>query len=207
MLQIENKRALTIVAGVSGSGKSTFALRYLVNAPLDARFVFDLGGEYSSRLRIEPAVDAYSLGMSLCRGWALFDPEYLFPGRINQAFAFFCDWVFAVSEQVQGRKLLVVDEAYRYQTNNTIPAELACCIFDGRKRGLDMMFNIQAPNKLNNTIINECTEFVSFRVQSGRATELCGERGFNPEELAGLPDLHFISRSSSGGELRGRLKV
>lgn len=206
-MQFDNKRALTIVAGVSGSGKSTFALRYLVNAVIDVRFIFDLGGEYSSRLRLPPAVDAYSLGLGLCRGWVLFDPERLFPGRIQQAFAFFCDWVFAVSQRIRGRKVLIVDESYRYQTNNAIPGELACCVFDGLKRGLDVMFNIQAPNKLNNTILNECTEFVAFRLQSGRATELCTEWGFNPEELSRLQDLQFISRTSSGGELRGRIKV
>jgi hypothetical protein len=122
--KIANQRALTIVAGVSGSGKSTFALRYLVNAALDVRFIFDLGGEYASRLRIAPSVDYYSLVLSLGRGWVLFDPEILFPGRIEPAFAFFCDWVFAMSQRVSGRKLLVVDEAYRYQTNNSIPSEL-----------------------------------------------------------------------------------
>ncbi|HVV00276.1 MAG TPA: hypothetical protein VHH88_02870 [Verrucomicrobiae bacterium] len=206
-MQISNKRALTIVAGVSGSGKSTFALRYLLNAKLDARFVFDLGGEYASRLRMQAAKEPYDLAIALARGWVLFDPEVLFPGQIENGFAFFAEWAFTVSQTFPGRKLFIVDEAYRYQTTNGLPAELACCVFDGRKRGLDVMFNIQAPNKLNNTILNECTEFVSFRLQSGRATEIAGERGFNPEELTRLPDLHFISRSSSGGELRGRIKV
>ena len=53
MLQIENKRAVTVVAGVGGSGKNTFALRYLVNAPLDVRFVFYPEGEYAQRLELQ----------------------------------------------------------------------------------------------------------------------------------------------------------
>jgi len=52
--------------------------------------------------------------------WVLFDPEYLFPGQLQEAFDFFCEWSFAMSENIPGRKLLVVDEACRYQTNNKI---------------------------------------------------------------------------------------
>lgn len=206
-LQFANSRAVTLVAGVSGSGKSTFALRYLVNAPLDVRFVFDLGGEYSQRLRLPAAREPFDLNLSLCRGWVLFDPETLFPGHRKEAFAFFCDWTFAMAEALPGRKVLIVDEAYRYQTANKVPPELEACVFDGRKRGLDLMFNIQAPNKLNNTIINELTEAVFFRLQSDQAVEVCEKFGVVGEELSGLPDWQFIARSNSGGELRGRIKV
>ena len=50
MLQVANKRSVTLCAGVSGSGKSTFCLRYLVNADLAVRFCFDAEGEFAHRL-------------------------------------------------------------------------------------------------------------------------------------------------------------
>ena len=111
---MEAKRAITIVAGVSGSGKSTFALRYLVNAPLAVRFVFDPDGEYAERLDIEPARDGWALGLAACRGWVLFDPHEIFPGRCDDAFSFFCDWVQQMAERIPGQKILVVEEAWKY---------------------------------------------------------------------------------------------
>jgi|ERR1041385_859972 hypothetical protein len=207
MLQIQNKHTLTLVPGVSGSGKTTFALRYLINAPLDFRFIFDLGGDYSERMQLEPARDAYGLDKQLCQGWVLFDPEWLYPGRPQEAFEFFCDWVFCISERVPGRKCLVVDEAYRYQSSNGIPPDFLKCIFDGRKRGLEVLVNVVAPNKLNSAIQDGWTECICFRLQRGKALEICADWGFDPEQVAALPDLHFISRTNAGAELRGRIKV
>jgi hypothetical protein len=69
------------------------------------------------------------------------------------------------------------------------------------------MVNTQLPLKLNGSILNEVSELVCFRLQFGRALELAAERGFDPAELQALPDLHFVSRSHSGGELRGKIKL
>ena len=49
------------------------------------------------------------------------------------------------------------------------------------------------PNKLHLVLRNECSELVCFRLQDSAVLEFLVERGFNAEELRGLPDLHFIS--------------
>jgi len=207
-VDIENKRTVTICAGVSGTGKSTFALRYLVNAPLAIRFCFDPDGEFADRLGLEPAQDAYGLGLALCNSWVIFDPHGIFPGRINEAFAFFCEWSFTVSESIPGRKCLVVDEVWKYCTPNAIPEELALVTQTGRKRGLGLLVNTQLPNKLNGSILNEVSEFVCFRLQQDKALEKAAEYGFDVEEVKALADLQFVARNlDSGGELRGRIKV
>lgn len=208
MLAVANKRSVTICAGVQGTGKSTFALRYLVNAPLQVRFVFDPEGEYSERLDLAADSDLYDLALHLCGGWILFDPHTLFPGRLEDAFAFFCEWTFEVSARIPGRKLLVVDEAWRYISPRREPVELAMCTRSGRKRGLDCLFNTQTPHLLHAAIRNECSELVCFRLGDPRCLEMPRDRGFDQEEIRALPDLQFISRNlDSGGELRGRLKV
>jgi len=210
---LQNKRALTVVAGVSGSGKSTLARRYLINAPLDVRFIFDLEGDFSQDLQIPAVSEPYGLiqledpRTLLRRSWALFNPEEIFPGQFKEAFAFFCDWVFALSGRIPGRKCLMVDEARRYQDNHSMTPELARCILEGRKRGLEVLLCIQSPNKLNNEIWNEVTEFVCFRVQSESAKGIVEKWGLDPEEISRLPDYEFISRTNAGAELRGRIKV
>jgi hypothetical protein len=207
-VDLENKRSVTIVAGLSGTGKSTFALRYLVNAPLAVRFCFDVEGEFAERLGLPPAREPYDLQLHACQGWVLFDPHQLFAGRIEEAFSFFCEWTYRFSERVPGKKVLVVDEVWKYCTPNAIPPELALVTQSGRKRGLALLVNTQLPNKLNGSILNEVSEFVSFRLQQDKALEKAAEYGFDLEELKALADLQFVARNlDSGGERRGRIKV
>lgn len=208
MLEVQNKPCVTVVAGVSGSGKSTFSLRYLVNAPLDVRFVFDPEEEYAQRLKLEPARDAYHLAMHLCGGWVLFDPHTLFPGRLDEAFAFFCEWAFTASERLPGRKLIVVDEAWKYVNARRHPVELEACVRSGRKRGLECLFNTQTPDQLHATIRNEATELVCFSLQEERCLEFPRSKGMDPDEIRALPDLHYVARNiRTRGELRGKIRL
>jgi hypothetical protein len=180
----------------------------LANAPLDYRFIFDAEDEYSQRLRLQPAEDAYRLSLHLCTGWIVFDPHTMFTGRLDDGFAFFCEWVFTMSERLPGRKLLVVDEAWRYVDSRTHPVELESCVRSGRKRGLECLFNTQTPNLLHSTIRNECSELVCFRLSDQKCLEMPAARGFEVDQVKALPDLHFISRNlDSGGELRGAIKL
>lgn len=206
-LQFGTKRQVTICAGVGQSGKSTFSFRYLINGPFACRFVFDPEGEASERLGIPPAGTPYELSLALCRGWVLFDPDVMFPGRRAESFAFFCDWSFEMASRLPGQKVLMVDEVWKFISPQKVPPELSTCVQTGRKRGLSMVFNTQLPNKLHLSLRNECSELVCFRLQDSAVLEFPAERGFNPEELRSLPDLHFISRGEFGGELRGRIEL
>lgn len=212
-------RNVTLVCGVSGTGKTTFALRYLVNADLAVRFVFDPDcgeeplprdrGEFSARLRLPPAFDVHTMGLSLCRGWVLFDPHTLFPGQLQTAFEFFCEWVWEKSLQIPGRKLLLVDEAYCYQSVHSIPAHLQMAVQSGRRRGLHCMTISQQPNRLNDSVKAGVSELVAFKLQTDPALDLVEKTyGLNRDEVSQLQALHFVARNcDSGGELRGRIKI
>ncbi len=198
---------VTLVAGMSGTGKTTFALRYLANARLAARFIFDADGEFARRLALPAASDAFGLDTALVRGWVCFDPHGLFPGRLPEAFAFFCAWAFGVCERFPGDKVLVVDEVWRYCSPASVPPELATVVQTGRKRGLGLMVCTQQPQKLPGTIQNELTEAVCFRLGFDRSLDLLAERGMNTAEIAALPMLGYVARNlQSGGELRGQLR-
>lgn len=205
-LQFDNKRSITICAGVGQSGKSTFALRYLINGDFTCRFIFDVEGEAAKRLGLPLRGDA-DIFFALPTGWVLFDPHPMFPGRLDEAFAFFCDWTFEMCSRLPGQKILMVDEVWKYISTAKVPDELAVCVQTGRKRGLAMVFNTQLPNKLHLSLRNECSELVCFRLQDSTVLEFPVERGFNSDELRALPDLHFISRSEQGGERRGQIKL
>jgi hypothetical protein len=156
---------------------------------------------------VQPARDLFDLAVQLCRGWVVFDPHTLFPGQVDLAFTFFCGWAFDTACRMPGAKVLVVDEVWKYVNPQKMPLELATVCQTGRKRGLGLMVNTQLPNKLNGSILNECSEFVCFRLQFDKALDVAADKGFNREEIQRLPDLHFVSRTDVGAELRGKIKV
>lgn len=137
----------------------------------------------------------------------LFDPHTLFPGRIEEAFAFFCDWTFTMASRLPGDKVLMVDEVWKYISVQKVPPELALCVQTGRKRGLGRVFNTQLPNKLHLALRGECSELVCFRLQDATVLDWPVEFGFNAEELRALRDLEFVARTDRGGELRGRIAL
>jgi hypothetical protein len=138
----------------------------------------------------------------------LFDPDPLFLGRRAEAFAFFCEFAFEKSLQLPGRKILVVDEAWKYVSTQKQPEELATCVQSGRKRGLESMFNTQNPQLLYSAIRNECSELVWFRLQDKNSLDYAAERGMDLEEISQLPNLAFVARNvQSRGELRGQIKL
>ncbi len=209
-------RNVTLCAGISGFGKSTFGLRYLANADLSVRFLFDPDpgefnpnvGEFADRLGLPPADDLFSLDMALMSGWVAFDPHKLFPGRMEDACRFFCEWSWEMSLKIPGNKLLVIDEIWNYCSPHSIPGELSTVIQSGRKRQLHLMVNTQEPNRLHSSITNGVSEFVCFKLQSGPALDVVESHGFDRDEVSALQPLQFISRNKdSGGELRGAIQV
>lgn len=205
-LDFSQTAAVTLCCGVSGSGKSTFCLRYVLNAPLSFRFIFDPEGEFSQRLQITPARSGIDLEADLVSGWIVFDPHELFPGRIDDAFRFFCEWVFTMAERLPGQKVLVVDEVWKYCTTQSFPQELALVAQTGRKRGLGLFCNAQAPQRLPGPLLNELSELVCFQLQFPRALEFVEQYGFNADQVRALPALSYVSRScKTGGEMRGAL--
>lgn len=200
------RRSVTLICGVSGSGKSTFALRYLVNCQVACRFIFDPDGEASARLNLSPASTAVELEDDLSSGWVIFDPHAMFPGRVSDAFRFFCEWSYDAASRLDGVKVFLVDEVWKYCSPLNIPEELALCIQTGRKRGLAMIFCTQRPNRLNEAITNEVSELVCFRLQGENALRVVNNLVGRPVPAPDLPLGEFFAVNlDSGSEARGKL--
>jgi len=211
-----SKRNVTVNCGMSRSGKTTLGIRYLLNAPLHYRFIFDpdpgefnpLLGEYEDRLKIPACNNLAEMAESLCRGWVVFYPYQMFPGEVEKAFEWFCQWVFEISLTLPGNKLFLADEVWRYCSPQAIPFHLTRIIKEGGKRRLRTLVNTQEPQRLNGRIVAEMSELVCFRLQLEKALDFVESHGFSRSEVSQLQPLQCVARNlDSGGEIRGRLKL
>ena len=196
------RRALTFVVGRSGSGKTTFSLRHLVNADFNVRFIWDVDLQMSNRLQIPPASTLDELMLSVPSGWVIFYPGKMFPGKSPEGFEWFCQWVWWLSSKMSGRKILVVDEIWRYCAPGRIPASLAECVQTGRVRELDCEFMTQHPNKVNGAILAEVTELVCFNLVSPLTLKPLDEMGVDPGPVRALRLGQFISFDIEGGQTK-----
>lgn len=202
-----NPKRFTVVCGVSGSGKTSFVIRYLLNERgLTTRFLFDPDGELSDRLKLPPVTSAAELDRAALSGWVCFDPSQMFAGRPADALRFFCAWSLAVSARLGGRSVLVVDEVWRYCSPNSVPPELANVLQTGRKVGLEGMFLTQRPNRLNGTVMNEATEIIAFRLREPAGLAVLEANGLDAEAVARLEDGAFWS-VGNGAPFCGRIEL
>lgn len=206
--QFSASASVTLVCGATGSGKTSFAIRYLLNTPAHCRFVWDPEGEFAARLKVSPCRSPMELETSLLRGWVCFDPSQIFGGDLRGAFSFFCEWAIRMSERMASqRKIFVVDELWRYCHPGKIPKELAEIVNAGRGRRLELLAITQRPNRIHADILSQVTEFVGFHLSSRSSLETI-EHEFEiaPDEMRRLPKLHFIGKDMvSGGLCRGSL--
>ena len=205
-MRLDADPCLTLCVGRQGSGKTTFALRYLLNVPAAARFIFDESGQVGKRLNLSPAGTANECELALASQWVCFNPHRMFEGKKQEAFQWFCHWVFKASDRGPGKKVLLVDEIWKYCTPSAIPDELAAVVQTGRVYELELLCCTQRPNRLNGSILNEITELVCFALQDSNGLDTVADRGADRERIARLPRGQFVSYDlDRGGELEGRL--
>lgn len=189
-----------LVCGNSGTGKTTFSLRYLVGTDAARVFVFDHEGEIWQRLGVRPALTFEELKTSLLEDRiVIFDPAVEFPGDKPGAFAYFCELCFQLSQTFAGRKLLVTDEIQKFTDTDNVDASFATVLETGRRAELDLLAITRAPNLLHNRVRNELTEVVSFRLIDPRAGEFLRVVGLDLEQVRQLPRGHYLARDLDTG--------
>ena len=184
---------------MTGSGKTTFAVRYLLNVPAACRFCFDDLGRIATRLKIRPAYTARELELALADRWVVFNPHKMFPGDVAAAFRFFCEWVYEVSKRGPGKKILLVDELWQWVTPYFIPREFATAVQTGREENVELLTCSQLPHKIHSSVTGQSTELVCFRLQEPKALQCVRDLGGNPAEVSELALGHFIAWNRLSG--------
>jgi hypothetical protein len=206
----------TGVVGMTGSGKTTFVNRYLLNDDSAAcRFLYDDLNRMWPRLKLSPCYSPGDLEGSLASRWSAFVPLRMlhhFKGDTKLAFRWWCKWVFSAASRGPGKKMVVIPEVWRHCNEDSIPMELATLLQAGRELGIECVVDTQRPEKLNGSIVGALTELVCFRQMSGeamKATErMLYDAGIVPDRaaLTALPLGSFIGFNRlSGGRLAGRV--
>ena len=160
----------TVIAGMTGSGKTTFVNRLLLNDEAAAcRFIFDDLNRMWPRLKLPPCYSAEALESSLATRWSAFNPQkmlHLFAGDGKKAFRWWCKWVFAAASRGPGKKIVCVPEVWRHCNPDSIPPELALLAQAGRELGIELVLDTQRPELLNGSLTGACTEIVVMRMMN-----------------------------------------
>lgn len=190
----------TMVYGMTGSGKTTFAFRYLLNVSAAARFIFDDKGQAAARLRVSHASTALECEQALSTRWVVFNPHRMFPGDTAAAFRWFCHWAYEASRRGNGKKVLLVDEVWQWCSPNGIPKELAMVAQTGRAENLELMVASQMPHKIHSSISGQATELVCFRLQERLALQAVADLEGDPAIVSQLAPGRFVSWNRLSGD-------
>ncbi|MEQ2008110.1 MAG: hypothetical protein ABMA26_15035 [Limisphaerales bacterium] len=189
-----------LVSGASGTGKSTFFTRYLLNTKAHpVRIIYDHEGELAYRLGLEAITDRAGLADAIETGWVIYDPVKEFEGDAPAGFEWFCQWTFSVAKELRRPLLFACDELQKLLTTSSLPPEFNTLNETGRRYGVDWIFIGQATNLVHNRIRNQVTEVVTFRQADENAVKFLEDLGFEADELRGLEIGEYRSRSMLDG--------
>jgi hypothetical protein len=125
-------RAARRLTRMTGSGKTTFINRYLLNTKPACRFIFDDLNRTWLRLKLRPCFTEAQLEDSVPLRWSVFQPAHMFPGKTKDGLRWWANWIYRVSQRGPGKKLVCVPEIWRWLTDDAIPQELALLTQSGR---------------------------------------------------------------------------
>lgn len=217
-MNFQHKSSKVLIVGDSGSGKTTFWLNYVTKSPHYLKLIFDAEGEYIMRgkhgiicyepKQLQETCERILAGDSVSN-IVIFDPSIQFAGDLENGFAWFCEWSFEMAKLApMVPKLIATDELQNLIGTDIIADSFRKVLETGRRYGLDFIAITQALNLIHNRVRNQITELVVFRTQEENALKYLKSRGFEPDEVSQLRDLHYIAKDMRGTtESRGKLRV
>ena len=210
-MRINHKPTKLLIVGASGTGKTSFLLRYLVGAPAEKILVYDWQGELAERLTLPPVAltTAAMLEHADRHRVTLVDPTLTRTNAVD-GLAHFCQFcrAYAGTLEAPATLLLIVDELHRLTDTgaNGLPPEFLDCLEFGRRDGIDAVMISQAPNLLHNRIRGQVTEVVAFQLLDQRAHVWLEPLGFDVADLRALPAGRYVWRSLRSGDTKpGRI--
>lgn len=209
-MKSSHKPTKVLIAGASGTGKTTFALGYIAADLMHGSvLIYDWQSEIAGRLNVPPVpLDAGAIFARLADHRLCCVDPLLTETRGEDGLAELCPIARAWAAEQHQPSLLVVDELHRLGTTaaNGLPEQFVDALEFGRRDGLDVLVISQAPNLLNNRIRNQTTEAVLFRLIDERAAKWCEPFGIDRETLLNLDRGQFCYLNvDTGANWRGRI--
>ena len=195
-----------LIVGASGTGKSTYWTKYVLNSYHVKKFVFDHEGEFAFRHGMQPV---YELTDEIVarNQFIIYDPSEQFEGDVATAFDYFCDLCFRVCKTISGPKLFCADEMQKLVDTYNITPELSSLMETGRRYEIDTAFVGQQANLLHGRLRNQLTECVTFRQIDERAIKFLADVGFDETAIRALENLNFIARNlRTGTQISGKIE-
>jgi DNA helicase HerA-like ATPase len=110
-----------------------------------------------------------------------------------------------VSQRGPGKKIIYVDELWRFVSPQSLPAELQRLVRMGRAENLELISSSQRPRDFHADIRSQATEWVGFNVNTSDVEPLADDLP-GVERICGLAAGSFLAfNRESGGELAGKL--
>jgi hypothetical protein len=199
--------------GCGGSGKTTWAARYLRATDYQARFLFDPLGSLSRYCGVNRQRTEAGLVAALRTGWAAYDPAAMFPADYEAGAAWFATFCLLWGDRLSGRKCFAADELGRYLDRPKLPPAVQALVLSGRNYATDFLMLSQHPLDLPPKARNQLTLAVAFTSQEPGALEWFAGRGFDRDAVARLrpaslrkpPCGEFLVRSQAGATYAGAL--
>lgn len=211
-MQVHHKPTKILIVGKSGSGKTTYELRYVKNSPDHVTvFIFDHKGEFEEREGIPVCYSIDECAERVKKGEKFISYNYAdeFPGNSEDAFQLFCEWVFEVCKilRADGKaRLFACDEVNRFTGTGDMGWAFRQLIEDGRLQGLDFIGTSHAANQIHNRLRLQLSEIVALRTLDPRPLAFLEENGFDGEEVKALPTGSYIVKDLDTDEFtRGKL--
>lgn len=199
--KFDHKSLKVMVAGVSGTGKTTLFEKLIRSEKSPRKFFFDHQGEFSLRFELKPIFgvnelpEAFGSGGNIC-----FDPVKEFAGKSPEAFEFFSDLIFETIQNCKGRKIFICDEIQMLCDPHEIPEGLMKILDTGRRYQTDCFFITNALNGIHNRVRNQITMLYAFRMVEKNSLKFCEENGFDSEKIRNLKNGEYVWRNFNTGE-------
>ena len=195
-----HKASKVLIAGQSGSGKSTRFIKLFLESPAKFKFAFDPDLEISRKCGLAPCLTVEDMMQKIeaCllrktkTSLIVFDPSHLYPGNFKFALQFFCRWVLEVSRELTGKKVLAIDEIQKYTRTGSggVPESLIEICDVGRREELDLLCVCnRGINEVNDDIRAQMTEIYCFKTTTEPAKKVLAGIGFSAADLLKVSDL------------------
>lgn len=211
-MNIERKASHILTCGKSGTGKSTYNLRYIIGSHHDRVFIYDHQGEFAERLHLLPVYDMNSFReRAKTERLLAFDYSKNYEGQLEEAFDMFCDNVFDLCkrylEPQNVESLFVCDEVSKVSTTAECPKPLKNIMQTGRRYNLDSALMSQQPNRIHNEMREQVTELVMFNLIDVNSLKFVKQMGLDEQPIIQLRELEYICFNlKDGTEQKSKLK-